>query len=121
MQYYQQGDVLIKPVKRIPRVARKFGHCFLTRGDAIGRHHSAYGENLTTWITEWWIINGTIFLDAPKGAEVRHKEHLPISVPPGVYRIEIVREYDHFGGGVRNVRGLIGDKNILELGNFQRE
>lgn len=98
MQWFQQGDVLIKPVRKVPRMAKRLKMSILAQGEASGHHHSASGENVTTWIAQ-----GMIFLDAPNGAKVCHEEHLPIEVPPGVYKIEIVREYDHFSDEVHEV------------------
>ena len=99
MKWFQQGDVLIKPVRAIPAAARRRGTGVLAEGEATGHQHFAHGENVTTWVDA-----GKLYLEAPNGAEVTHEEHLPIGIPPGVYSIEIVREFDHFAEEVRTVR-----------------
>jgi hypothetical protein len=44
-----------------------------------------------------------LILFAPNGAEIRHEEHRPITVPAGTYLVDIVREFDHFAKQVRLV------------------
>jgi hypothetical protein len=35
-----------------------------------------------------------VFLHS-KGAEIYHAEHLPLKVPEGFWKLEVVKEYDH--------------------------
>ena len=36
-------------------------------------------------------------------AKLTHEEHNPIELPSGIYKVKIVREWDHIGGVSRNV------------------
>ena len=36
-------------------------------------------------------------------AVIKHEEHKPLSLPPGLYKTRIVREFDHLSGRERNV------------------
>ena len=38
-----------------------------------------------------------------KFATLKHEEHKPLSLPPGLYRTRIVREFDHLSQRTRNV------------------
>ncbi|MFH0825643.1 MAG: hypothetical protein V2B18_23045 [Pseudomonadota bacterium] len=91
MKYYQQGDILIKPVKAIPKNAGKLSDNVLARGEATGHAHVAWGVDALLYRS-----GERLYLNAPNGAEIKHEEHGPITVPRGTYLIEKVREYDHF-------------------------
>lgn len=89
--WFQQGDVIIKPVSCIPEGANPVGTRVLREGEATGHAHRATGEGV-----QLFIHGDTLYMRAEGGAEVVHEEHRPITVPPGVYVIGAVREYDHF-------------------------
>ena len=100
---YQQGDVLIKKIEKLPsnaiEVERKNGKLILAEGEATGHAHSiaALGAMLLK-------DNGAMFLRANEVVALQHQEHNTISIEPGVYKIDIVREYDHFAEEARKVR-----------------
>src|SRR5262245_40366637 len=96
-QYFQQGDVLIKPAA-IPSGAKKQFGRVLREGEATGHAHVAVADDV-----KLFIIDDTLFMSAPSGTTVVHEEHGPIQVPPGDYRIDAVREYDHFAEEAREV------------------
>ena len=98
MEWHQQGDVMMKPVSALPSGGRALPQPVLADGEATGHQHVASGEGVA--VLE---VAGQRYLDAPDGAEVIHPEHHRISVPPGVYRIEQVREFDHFAERARRV------------------
>lgn len=90
----RQGDVLLVPVKKIPKGAKKrkaeHGRLILARGEATGHHHSfAAGSGVQLLEAP----DGTLFVDAPKsGAPLEHQEHSTLVVR-GPHRIVIQREY----------------------------
>jgi hypothetical protein len=96
--WYQQGDVIIKPVASIPEGANPVGTRVLREGEATGHAHRATGEGVQLFIHE-----GTLYMRAEGETVVVHEEHRPITVPPGVYEIGAVREYDHFAEVTRPV------------------
>lgn len=98
--WFQQGDVCMRPVENIPSGCKKKNHTILAEGEVTGHAHRAKGEGLSVLEAP----TGELFLDAPNGAEVTHEEHGPHSLPSGKYEIGIVKEYDHFLEESREVR-----------------
>ena len=96
--WYQQGDVTIKPVESIPEGASPLGTRVLREGEATGHAHRATGEGV-----QIFIHGDTLYMRADGGTEVVHEEHKAVTVPPGVYVIGAVREYDHFAEETRPV------------------
>jgi hypothetical protein len=96
--WFQQGDVIIKPVASIPEGASPVGTRVLREGEATGHAHRATGEGV-----QLFIHGDTLYMRVEGGTEVVHEEHRPITVPPGVYVIGAVREYDHFAEMARPV------------------
>lgn len=96
--WFQQGDVLIKPIDAIPSAATETGNRVLAEGEATGHKHVAVADDVRLFLHE-----GTLFMRAPQGTSVVHEEHRIIEIPPGDYQIGIVREYDHFAEVTRRV------------------
>ena len=42
---------------------------------------------------EVWEINGQLYVKVLDATRILHEEHLPISLPPGIYRVWQQREY----------------------------
>jgi len=103
MEYYQQGDVLIKLVVAIPSDSKQFqteeANPVLARGEVTGHAHRVVGA-------VWMFRNpdGEVFMKAPGRITIVHEEHRTLQIPPGIYKIEAVREYDHFAEEARQVR-----------------
>lgn len=89
--WFQQGDVTIKPVESLPEDARPVAGRVLREGEATGHAHVATGEGV-----QLFMRGDTLYMRVPAGTEVVHEEHNPINVPPGIYEVGAVREYDHF-------------------------
>lgn len=104
MTYYQQGDVLIKPVRNFVMVPdlkpRPDG--VLMHGEVTGHMHrltdASDGLLYEDGQGKLWLRVGA------KGATIQHEEHKPITVPEGDYEIGRVREYSHFDEEARVVR-----------------
>jgi hypothetical protein len=92
LELYQQGDVLLKRVAPASVGGRKEPGLVLATGAATGHDHTASGEGAVIVSRD-----RQRYLCAPKGAEVTHPQHLSLRLPPGTYRIDRVRECDHFG------------------------
>ena len=91
MSWYQQGDVLIKPIKQLPRTARRLEAPVLADGEATGHQHVAVGQDVAVLESAQMRL-----LKAPRGARITHPEHKPIELPPGNYEVSKAREYDPF-------------------------
>ena len=96
--WFQQGDVTIKPVAKLPEGAEPVAGRVLREGEATGHAHVATGEGV-----QLFIHGGTLYMRVPAGTEVVHEEHAVVNVPAGVYEIGAVREYDHFAEEARPV------------------
>ncbi|MBC8030480.1 MAG: hypothetical protein H7Z16_10245 [Pyrinomonadaceae bacterium] len=89
--WYQQGDVTIKPVAGIPDSAKPLDGRVLAEGEATGHKHLAQAEDALLFIHE-----GALYMRVPSGTRVVHEEHRALEIPPGDYVVGTVREYDHF-------------------------
>ena len=93
--------------------------CILALGEHTGHHHRFESSKMGDFIATSY-GNRTTASYEPKYIEVKykdgkssnvnsklpkiyHEEHNPISVPPGVYKIDIVQEYDHLMDDTRRV------------------
>jgi hypothetical protein len=88
--WYQQGDLTIKPVPKIPHRATAAHHRVLAGGET-GRQHIAAADDVSLFLHE-----ETLFMRAPTGTTVVHQERQALKIPPGDYVIGLVRKYDHF-------------------------
>jgi hypothetical protein len=92
---YRQGDVLIRPVDRVPKGLKKVplesGRVILAHGEATGHAHAVLGdvEFLAADLQE---MEGR-FLRVEQEAQVVHDEHDTVTLPPGDYEIVRQREY----------------------------
>ena len=116
MNYNQQGDVLIFTIEEIPKSAKKISGVTVAYGESTGHNHTFYDSE--TCIAEKFdhqngagsknVIlfecdNKSIFAEIIKPVWLKHQEHKPIKFEPGIYRIGIVREYDHIEKLARKV------------------
>lgn len=104
MKIYRQGDVLIRQVDRLPKSAKDVtpdGRIVLAHGEVTGHAHAiAPGEaSEFSFAAAAGIVRR--FLSVVKEAVVRHEEHAPIPLPPGVY--EIVQQREYTPEAIRNV------------------
>lgn len=97
MEYFQQGDVLIKKIDEMPKKVKKLKTTVIAEGEATGHAHRIIGDG------SLYVLGQTMFLQAKAEVELKHEEHDPIKIPPGVYAIDNVREFDHFKQESRKV------------------
>ena len=103
--FYQQGDVIIERVTRIPDSAEKKepNHAkgiVLADGEISGHLHLIEDTDVVTLFED----NGRKYLKIDEPASVSHDEHKTIEMDAGEYEIRIVQEYDHFAEEAREVR-----------------
>lgn len=108
MNYKQQGDVLIYTHDKLPKGAKKIKGATVAFGEMTGHNHTFYdseacvaekfdhrsgagSKNVQLFEDE----NKSIFAQIIAPVFLKHQEHKPIKFDPGIYRIGIVREYDH--------------------------
>ena len=126
-QKYQQGDVLLvavtEPIEsdirsecKIETGGDKDGKVILALGEATGHHHRFELNKLDPGVTistlherygryggRGYRDNVTYYLVEGGSATLYHEEHNPLTVPPGLYRRSIIREYDHISNSFRKV------------------
>lgn len=111
---YQQGDVILKKIKKdlgnAPNTIKPSNNkAILALGEATGHHHRfelnelpqdasiiVYGSRFRQNNPDYVEIINT-------NATLYHEEHNPITIEPGFYSVNIVREFDHIGGVTRKV------------------
>ena len=110
MRRLQQGDVILKQISKIPERAKKVSGNVLAEGEHTGHFHALCQKKVgfarqekVRGLSFFKDDKGNSFVKLTEPLELLHQEHNPISVSPGVYEIGIVKEYDHFAEGARNV------------------
>lgn len=99
----QQGDVLFTQVDMMPKNIKMKpphnGKITFAEGEATGHHHSCLADGVTLFTDS----AGTLWCLVEKEATVTHQEHRPVTLPPGNYRVGIVREVDPFTKAINKV------------------
>ena len=100
---YRQGDVLIIPVKSIPKaveaVERENGYVVLAHGEATGHAHKIKDQRAALFRDPKLMA---VFMRVTDGAvALEHDEHDTITIPAGSYQITRQREYSP--EAIRNV------------------
>lgn len=97
MKYLQQGDCLLKPIQTCDFKTRKQDNVLLA-GEATGHYH-----RVTEGDFDLYQEANRIVLNAITSCTVTHEEHKPITIPPGIYEVDQVREFDHLEKTMRRV------------------
>lgn len=101
---FRQGDVFVEriPDSELPegliQVDRDRGRVVLAYGEVTGHAHALAELNATLFskpgtTDRWLVIRATGATVESGGAVIRHEEHAPIVLEPGVYRVGRQREY----------------------------
>lgn len=100
---FQQGDILGKPIRTIPRgaVRVKPGK----RGVILAKgEHSGHAHRIAdTANCELFELDLRKFVNIRGPVQLTHEEHHTQTIEPGVYEIGIVREYDYLADMERPV------------------
>lgn len=107
-EYNQQGDVILQKVEKLPDNLKKLEGATVAFGEVTGHNHTFYDDTVieaekfdhrtnkgSKKVNLYEDSNKTIFAEILAPVFLRHQEHLPIEFKTGVFRIGIVREYDH--------------------------
>lgn len=70
----------------------------LAEGEVTGHFHGIEEDE-----SELIQIGEKILLKLAKAATLRHQEHKPITLEPGLWEVGIVQEYDYFSKMVKKV------------------
>lgn len=89
----RQGDVLVIPVKRIPRNAtperRDNGRVILAYGEVTGHCHEIVDPDAAELLT----ADDVRYLRVDRVSALVHQEHGALTLAPGAYRVVRQREY----------------------------
>jgi hypothetical protein len=102
--HIQQGDVLLRVVKSLPKGCVRLKHKTLALGEHTGHHHS-FADDGDVALFE--APDKTVFAvnEGNRPAKLTHQEHKTITLQPGeVAEFGQVREYDWFQQMERAVR-----------------
>ena len=94
---YQQGDVLIESVSKLPDDVKKINASPIVLASGVNTH-SIDDANCSAYSSD-----GLLFLEVKSPVVLSHKEHKPITIETGLYSVRKVREYDHFEEEIRDV------------------
>jgi hypothetical protein len=94
------GDVRLFKVDALPDGLDEFETQALAEGEVTGHAHRMQGDQCQVLIDR---KTKTRYLRVVEPSDLTHEEHHTRTVPPGLYRIGIVREADHIEGLVRKV------------------
>ena len=129
---YQQGDALLVSVTKQLELYIKSklllpdypgirgwdenGKIILALGEATGHHHRFELNKLDPGVTvstvheryggyggSGYRRDASYYIIEGGPATLYHEEHNPLTVPPGLYRRNIIREYDHISDSFREV------------------
>ena len=98
-QKLQQGDVVLKKVRKSLKKGEELGHLTLAEGEATGHSH-----RITDGLAKLIMLDKIMHLQVfSKEATLKHETHGDIKVKEGTYEIGIVKEVDHFEDVIREV------------------
>lgn len=87
---WRHGDVLVATAQSIPAGAIFQTHTVLAKGEITGHSHRVAEREAA----ELWQLGGQLFLNVvAEQATLVHEEHKPITLPRGIYRVWMQREY----------------------------
>lgn len=102
LEHIAQGDVLIKPIKKLPNGLKKLDTKTLQEGETTGHRHRFLDDaNVEVYLEDMPIEPGRImpfqrkFIVVGNTVKLFHEEHKPVTVEPGVYEVDLVREFDY--------------------------
>jgi len=90
----QQGDVLFVRIKKLPQgnpVEPKNGRYVLVEGEATGHCHVVKSSPKVKVVEN----KGQLFLQTFIPALITHEEHKTVVLPPGVFKVRRVNEWDY--------------------------
>ena len=100
MTFYRQGDVGIRKVNTLPKGAVKQqvnDSIVLAYGEVTGHKHQIAADEATLFVA-----GARRFLEVCySGATLKHEEHGPITLEPGIY--EVIQQREYSPEAIRNV------------------
>lgn len=86
----RQGDVLLVRVEALPEgltdITPKKGRVVLQHGEATGHAHAFYDRGVQVFARDAKAVRPE-YLRVVKTAYLKHEEHSPATLPPGLYQL----------------------------------
>lgn len=104
MEIVRHGDVILKPVEKIPQQAKTISESkkvTIALGEVTGHHHTLYGSIPAAISLKGF--DDKRYLEVRERVYLRHQEHKELPVEIGKYEIIIERERDPFADAMRKV------------------
>jgi hypothetical protein len=104
MNYYQQGDVLLKRINQLPDGCQKLETKVLQLGEVTGhKHQFPKTADVEVYVAPEFAgkeqaitpDEGKFIWVGENEVQLLHEEHNPITIDPGYYQVDIVREFDY--------------------------
>lgn len=112
-QQLRQGDVQLQPVKSLPKgcteIAPEGNRIVLAHGEVTGHAHAIYDHIATPAAADeiaeaaiaraqskarlWRAPDGSRYLEVAETVTLRHEEHTPHTLAPGIYHLPTQVEY----------------------------
>jgi hypothetical protein len=100
----QQGDVVMKRIDSIPAGQRTEDDLtrskILATGESTGHVHALVDDTDSAQVVR---VMDQLYMIIERATTLKHEEHNPVTIPPGTYQVDIVKEADHISGVVRQV------------------
>lgn len=101
---YRQGDVLIIPVKSIPKsvekIEREGDRVVLAHGEVTGHAH-AIKDKRAALFRDPKLAAIFMHVSGDASVDLEHDEHSTIAIPPGNY--QVIRQVEYTPEAIRNV------------------
>ena len=102
MKQIRQGDVLLQPVKALPKGATEIkGDVILAYGEVTGHAHAIKLPETERHKVRYWNAGAERFLQVMEKVALTHEEHGEIVLDKGIYRQGF--QVEDFGEEVRRV------------------
>lgn len=111
---YRHGDLIIKPIKRLPKGLKVKKDNVIALGEATGHHHTltldlsvvnkAIEEDFAQSLKTYWDdLSKKVYFEAKQQVKLQHQEHNVIVIQPGIYEVGTEREFDYFTESINRV------------------
>ena len=98
LRQIQQGDVLLQEVTGVPPGATRMpaeGRVVVALGEKTGHSHVIKSDQAGLWgLTRNGVTE--LYLEVKAPVTIVHDEHKPLPIPPGIYLVGRVKEFDYF-------------------------
>jgi hypothetical protein len=101
----RHGDVGIFTITSLPKDIKKARGTTIALGEATGHHHTLIKEDIGTQIVKYvQELGDKVFFEIRNGkAKLTHQEHKTIILEPGIYEVDMEREFDYFTKQINKV------------------